>query len=379
MPAIRIIHLVLNLKMGGLETWVVHFAKKIKDNQFSPMVCCLESNTDLGASLKDHDIPVVTLDKREGYDFFLPGRLAKMMRDYQSPLLHTHNWDAHLYGTVAARIASVPVIIHTQHGAFHHRSWKNDLLRPILGRCIDRFIGVSDGVSLFAKQSRWAPEEKVMTIINGVDPTPYRSPLEADRIRIRASLSIPLDAPIIINVARMNEVKDHDTLLKAFCILKATIPSAHLMLVGDGNLCPLLKGTAVRMGIEKFVHFIGIRTDVPDLLRAADLFVLSSLSEGISLSLLEAMSAGLPVAATDVGGNPSVVVANKTGLLVPPRNPAQMASVIQMILDDKALSKTMGEAGYGRVLSHFSFNQMADAYMGLYRELLIKKRCRGNG
>jgi sugar transferase (PEP-CTERM/EpsH1 system associated) len=370
----RIIHLVLNLKMGGLETWVVNFSKKIKESRFLPMVCCLESNTDLGQSLKDNEIPIVTLDKKEGYDFFLPVRLAKIMRDYQAPLLHTHNWDAHLYGTFAARIASVPVIIHTQHGAFHHRSWKNDLLRPMLGRLIDQFVGVSEGVSLFAKQSRWAPEEKVMTIINGVDPTPYRNPSGTGRIKIREAISIPLDAPVIINVARMNEVKDHDTLLKAFASLK-TIPSAHLMLVGDGDLCSALKETAVGMGIEKFVHFMGMRTDVPDLLRAADLFVLSSLSEGISLSLLEAMSAGLPVVATDVGGNPSVVLANKTGLLVPPRNPARMANAMQMILGDKTFAKTMGEAGYARVLSDFSFNKMADAYMGRYKELLIKKGC----
>jgi sugar transferase (PEP-CTERM/EpsH1 system associated) len=370
--AIRIIHLVLNLKMGGLETWVVNFAKRIKESGFSPMVCCLEDNIDLGQSLKDHDIPIVTLMKKEGHDLFLPSRLAKTMRDYQPHLLHTHNWDAHLYGTVAARMTPIPVVIHTQHGAVHDRSWKNDLLRPILGRLIDQFVGVSEGVSLFAKKSRWVPAQRVITLVNGVDPTAYRNPVAADTTTIRQALAIPINAPVLINVARMSAVKDHTTLLEAVSMLQAT-SSVHLMLVGDGELCPRLKGIAVKLGIEKVVHFVGMQNHVAAFLGAADLFVLSSLSEGISLSLLEAMSAGLPVVATDVGGNPNVVVAGKTGLLVPPRNPIALAGAIQTILEDKPLATTMGYAGRARVFSHFHSNQMAIAYMDLYKKLLNKK------
>jgi len=370
---VRIIHLVLSLAMGGLETWVVNFSKKIKEDRFLPMVCCLESNMDLGASLQAYDIPVVTLGKKEGYDFTLPVRLATTIRRYKADLLHTHNWDAHLYGTIAAQIAPVAAIVHTQHGALHDRSWKNDLLRPVLGRLIDRFVGVSEGVSRFAKQSRWVPEQNVMTLVNGIDPDSYGRSTPDTRIKIRQSLSIPRQAPVLINVARMSEVKDQQTLLEAVGLLLPVIPSLHLMLVGDGELSSRLKEIAVKMGIAESVHFMGVRSDVAVLLGAADLFVLSSISEGISLSLLEAMSAALPVVATDVGGTSSVVVSGKTGLLVPPRNPTALAQAIQTILDDPPRSKVMGEEGRARVFSHFHSNQMVTAYTTLYKELLNRK------
>jgi sugar transferase (PEP-CTERM/EpsH1 system associated) len=371
---IVVLHLVLSLEIGGLETMVVNLVKKIKGDGFSPMICCLESKTDLAKTLTGYDIPVFTLGKKEGYDLSVIGKLIKILKAHPVTLLHTHNWDAHLYGTPAALFSPVRAVVHTQHSELQYRSWKNDLLRPILGRWIDQFVGVSEPSSAFARESGWVPKEKVTTFINGIDPAPFLSLDETHRVQMRQSLNIPISAPVLINVARHSLVKDHKTLIAAFAIVQSTQP-VHLILVGDGPLRPNLEEIVLKEGLTQWVHFVGMRSDVAALLHAADLFVMSSLTEGTSISLLEAMSAGLPAVLTDVGGNRSVVIGGKTGLLVPSQNPQALANAITTVLEDKQLAKVMGESGREQVLRHFHSDQMVTRYKELYKTLLRQKGC----
>jgi glycosyltransferase involved in cell wall biosynthesis len=173
-------------------------------------------------------------------------------------------------------------------------------------------------------------------------------------------------------VARLARVKDHVTLLEAYLSLTALGDKNRLLVVGDGQLRAKLEDLAFSLGISKRVIFAGLRDDIPDLMRAMDIFVLSSLSEGISLTLLEAMACCLPLVATEVGGNPEVVINGETGYLVPPRNPEEMAKKLLLLINNEKLRRQMGEKGRERVIRNFGIKETTRKYEELYNSVLSK-------
>lgn len=377
---VPVLHLVLSLDMGGLEVVVVNFIKKMNKEQYLPMVCCLDSKGLLAEVLELEGIEVFSFQREPGFDIRLIFKLASAMKERRVKILHTHDWGAHVYGTLAAWIMKVPIVVHTQHGKLSPYTWKRKVFAFLMGRLIDQFVGVSEDISGFAKKSGWVPEGKIRTILNGINMEEHANSLfiaDIDKVKIRQELGIPLDATVIMNVARLSEEKDHFTLLKAFSYLKDRFDSLFLVIVGDGPLMGTLKWYASNLEIEKNVTFTGMRRDVPVLLRCADLFVLSSKSEGISISLLEAMAAGLPVIATDVGGNSQLVIHGKTGLLVSPQSPQRLAEAFLELFHNRSLTKQMGESGFSRVNTGFGMDKMIHQYQEVYDNLLKARRlCR---
>ncbi len=280
-----------------------------------------------------------------------PGPAASA--SWQADVIHTHDDRAHLYGTFAGRLANVPRILHTRHGRSPHLSRRQRMLVGTASRLIDRFVCVSDDSGRLAVRQGVRPR-KVRTIRNGIDV--QRFPCTGPRP----------DGPAVL-VARLSPEKDIDTLLRATALVVREDPAFRLEIAGDGPCLPALRQTASELGLQTHVRFLGQVRDVAGLLARAGLFVLSSLSEGISLTLLEAMASGLPIVATRVGGNPEVVAEGETGILVPAQNPAALAAALLRLCRDGAEVVRLGMAGRRRVETHFDVRRMVAEYEQLYQ------------
>jgi len=363
---VKVVHVVLGLNMGGLERVVLRLVARTDRARFEPVVCALDEPGVLAPELARLDVPLRIVRREPGLDTSLPFRLGHWLKEQGARIVHTHNPAPHLYGSLAARIAGARVI-HTKHGRNTPSVRRYVLLNRIAASMTDRLVAVSDDAARVAIEIEHVSAHKVVTVLNGVDTDLFRP--GGDARAARARLGIPAEGFHVGCVARLCSVKDHATLLDAFARVRRARPDAHLTLVGDGEERARLEATRARLGLEEAVTFAGQRTDTADLYAAFDVFALSSSSEGIPLTLLEAAAAGLPSVATRVGGNAEVVVDGETGLLVPPRDPERFSEAL-LALAARQDRAAMGAAARARVDQRFSAERMSRAYHDLYTEIL---------
>ncbi|AUX38260.1 MULTISPECIES: glycosyltransferase [Sorangium] len=370
----KVAHVVLSLNVGGLERVVLRLLERTARDRFAPIVCALEEPGALAEELARLGVPLVVLPRRPGLDPGLPVRLSAWLRREGIRLVHTHNPGPHLYGALAAGLARAaslpggggPRVIHTKHGRNYPKQRRKVLVNRLAAALTDRVVAVSDDARAVTLEVERVDPAKVVTILNGVDTDVFRP---GDAGAARARLGVPTSGYHVGCVARLSPEKDHATLLAAFARLRGVRPDAHLTLIGDGPLRPALEEQAARLGLGGAVTFTGTRGDVAELLPAFDVFALASLTEGISLTLIEAAAAGLPIVATRVGGNPEILEEGSTGLLVSPGAPEPLAAALEAVAvrEDRA---AMGERGRARVVERFGVDQMVRAYEELYAEVL---------
>jgi sugar transferase (PEP-CTERM/EpsH1 system associated) len=360
---VRVVHLVTTLAIGGLEKVVLDLVRFGTPDRFAMRVVCLDESGVLEEQFARLGVPVDVI----GTDGSVPARILRLARHLQQvkpALLHTHNPQAHLHGAIAARLARVPAVVHTKHG-------REYMERPVLAwasrlasRWTSRFVAVSVDAASVAREIEGVPAARVRVIHNGIDTGlfPVRAP--------RAALA-PRRA---VTVGRLSPIKDHATLLHAVRRVVDSVPTFQLDIVGDGPLRPELEALCETLGLCGCVHFHGYHEQVARFLDAADFFVLSSISEGVSIALLEAMASGLPAVATDVGGNREVVVSGETGYLVPSRAHDVLAAVMLRIQSDDAGLERMGRAARRRVEEQFNLRTVVQQYERLYLECLAPTR-----
>ena len=307
-------------------------------------------------------VPVDSLDCPQLHKGRTLYRLVRRLRILRPHVVHTHNPNPHVFGSVAARVAGVPVLVHTKHGRNYPDQWRAVLMNRLAAQFSQRVVPVSEDAAQVSLKVERVPRRKVQVIPNGIDLTRFPAPPRGPPAPVRRA----------IHVARLHPIKDQTTLLQALRIVVDAEPEFHLDIVGDGPAGDEMQGLAERLGLGANVRFLGYRSDVRDLLCGADLFVLSSVSEGISLTLLEAMASELAVVATDVGGNREVVVQGETGLLVPPRSPESLAAALLRLSRDPVQARDMGIAGRQRVASKFDLRRVVRSYENLYRFLLAR-------
>ena len=361
---VNVLHVVLSLKIGGLERFVLELSKNFS-NRVTPVIVCLEEAGDLAASAGHTRI--ISIGSKPGLKFHSVKKLADIIRKCNINIIHTHNEAAHFYGTLAGFFTGVPVL-HTRHGRCLHNSYKIKLLNIISSFMAAKCVGVSKDVTDELKRTEILSSEKALTILNGIDVNAY-SPrtTHADRKAAQKETNKCVKIGII---ARLDRVKDHSNLLNSCVILNNLNDNFKLFIVGDGPMRKPLERQVKELLLEKKVVFTGTRHDIADILNDLDIYVLSSISEGISLTLLEAMACGLPVVATDVGGNPEVVINNKTGFIIPPKDPEKFAEKILILCQDENLRKRMGNAGRDRVLERFNILDTAKTYEQFYLQIL---------
>jgi sugar transferase (PEP-CTERM/EpsH1 system associated) len=307
--------------------------------------------------------------KRPGIDIGAIVRLAALLRRLRPSVVHSRNWGA-FDGVLAARVAGVRSVVHGEHGREaadpEGRDPRRNRLRRIFAPLVSRFVTVSFDLRQWLLTTVRLPDAKLVTIHNGVDVGRF---VAGDRGPGRRALRLPAHAVVVGAVGRLDPVKDHAGLLQAFSILRTDQPSAELVIVGDGPGRADLDRQIHELGLTGHVHLLGMRQDIPLLLRGFDVFALPSLAEGISNTVLEAMASGLPVVATRVGGNPELVEHGATGALVPPANPLVLAAALRCYVEDGTLRESHGAAARRRVIEHFTLERMAQAYRHLYGAL----------
>lgn len=368
---LKVVHVVLSLNTGGLEWMLLRLLRHTDRSRFTPVVVALDEPGVLAPGLEKIGVPLTVIRRGPGLDPVATLRLARFFDQQEAAIVHTHNAAPHFYGAVAAKLARRrPRVVHTKHGRNLPDIKRKVLLNHFSATLTDRLVAVSDDAAKVVTDIERVPSGKVMTILNGVDTDEYRP--GGDRLAARRALGVPEHGFHVGCVARLATVKDHGTLLSAFVKLREKRPDAHLTLIGDGPEKSKLLAQRDALGLGASVTFAGERSDVAPLLPAFDVFALSSVSEGISLTLLEAAAAGLPIVATNVGGNREVVVDGETGILVPPRDPARFADALDRVAIELDRSG-FGAAGRERVKARFSVEEMARAYHDLYAELLAAR------
>jgi sugar transferase (PEP-CTERM/EpsH1 system associated) len=362
---VRVVHLVSSLGIGGLEMMVLNLVHCSNRNAFASHVICLQQTGAVAPMLEAVGVPVTNLDCSGLASARTLWRLTRCLRQLRPHVVHTHNPRPHLYGTTAALLAGVPVVLHTKHGINPLDRGLATLGIRVASRLTDFVVAVSEATAEVARRVERVPSRKLSVIRNGVDVP--RFPFVACRAKTSRR---------VIHVARLQGSKDQTTLLRAARLVADAEPGFQLELVGDGPLRTPLTALAAGLSLGRCVRFLGFRNDVADLLSKGDLFVLSSVSEGIPLALLEAMAAGLPVVATSVGGVTEVVLPGQTGLLVPPGSPEALARAVLILLRDPATAHRMGQAGRQRIEKEFDLRHVTARYENLYLRLLGQRRAK---
>ena len=357
------------MQVAGAEMLVAETIRRLA-GRIDPVIFCLDAVGPLGEQLQSQGVEVVSLGRRPGRDWRMVWRLARELRSRRIEVIHAHQYTPFFYAALAKSwVRRRPRLIFTEHGR-HYPDVVSRLRSAANRMVLHRFANAVNACCAFSAES-----------LHSVDgfPAPGAGDREWDRpvsVRRRrrpcraARPARPRRRPrYIAMVARFHSVKNHAMLLHAFAKVAAARADVDLLLVGDGPLRGDLESSIDRLGIRGRVRFFGVRSDVPDVLRAVDLFALTSVSEAASLTLLEAMASRLPVVVTAVGGNPEIVRDGVEGLLVPRGDAGAAAAAFLRLLDDPAAAAAMGAAGRTRVEERYQLSTTIDAYWRLYQRL----------
>lgn len=363
--SLTVAHVVTTLAIGGLEKVVLDLVRCRTRPTFGAHVFCLDAAGVLQQEFHESGAPVEVIGTH-GSVFRRILRLARRLRDVRPDVLHTHNPQAHLHGAWAAKLAGVPVVVHTRHGRDRHDRPALAALSRMATAWTTRFVAVSEDTARVAREIERVPAEKLLVIHNGIELERFPSSERgAAQPRARA-----------VTVSRLDPIKDQATMLRATRLVADKIPGFRLDVVGDGPSRPNLQAIRTALGLEDQVSLHGYHADVVPFLAAADVFVLSSISEGISIALLEAMASGLPAVATDVGGNREVIVSGRTGFLTPVGSAeALAAAMIDLQLNPGVLNR-MGRASRKRIEADFNLRHVVARYEAMYCRCLSGNRGR---
>mgnify|MGYP001236542165 CR=1 FL=1 len=379
-PRPLIAHVVYRFDTGGLENGVVNLINRLPASTFRHAVISLTEVTEFRHRVVPSDVAYCALNKRPGPGFRLLPRMWNQLRQLRPDVVHTRNLAA-LEMQPAAWAARVPVRIHSEHGRdvgdLDGTNRRLQRLRRAYSPFVHRYVALSGDLERYLTGPVGIAGRRVERICNGVDVSRFHPRRDARDLISEC----PFDGRAqwwFGTVGRMQEVKDQTLLARAFCRALEMQPSlrdfARLVMIGDGPLRQQARDVLLRAGAADLAWLPGERHDVAEVMRALDAFVLPSRAEGISNTILEAMASGLPVIATNVGGNAELVTDDVTGLLVPAQNVELLAQALVRMAGDRQQASAMGRAGRQEVERRFSLEAMVSAYQRLYEGELTKRR-----
>jgi glycosyltransferase involved in cell wall biosynthesis len=366
-PRARVVYLAHTLAVGGAEEMVLNLVRYLPQ-EFERAVVCIDEPGPIGDEIRKTGVPFHALGLRPGLrrpiDLL---RLQRFIHRCEPTIVHTFLLTASLYGRFAAMLARVPIVIGTEVNIYERKQPMHRLAESWLMRQTDAVIASAGSVRDFYVDQIHADPGKVVVIYNAVD----WSQLETTTAReaFRAEMGLPSGAPVAGIIARLTEQKAHRILFDAIAS-RAELSALHLLVIGDGELRDELRRRVDQLGLSGRVHFAGARRDLGNILNAIDLFVMPSLWEGLPLSLVLAMGAGLPVIASRVAGIPEVVQDNVSGLLVDPGDTTQLAGAMVRLLQDNGLGARLGQEGRAFVRPRFGVDGYIASMTALYDKLL---------
>lgn len=369
---IRVMHLSDTLQFGGLERIIGNFAAYLDPKVYEFSACALDADGVFGEEIRAMGLPVYVLDKKHGVDMSLPLALYRLFRAKRIDILHTHNFSPLLYAAIPARLAGVKVLVHTEHARTKFPDIKRRMVAERwLSYIVDIITAVSPQVKRDLVDYEKISPDRVQLIWNGIDTAPSASSVNpAD---LRRALGIVRESHIVGVCCRLTAQKGVIHLLQAAPAILAKHPDTVFLVVGEGDLRGVLEQAAADLRLPGKVIFTGFRSDVSDILRILDMYVLPSLYEGTPLGLLEAMLARKVVVVTKVGSNSEIIEDGISGRVIEPGCPDQLADAVNSLLSSPGERERMAGLAYERVRSKFSLDRMMGEYDTLYQTLLDKK------
>lgn len=376
----RVLLLLPELGVGGAETHVMQLLERLDRSRFAVSLCCLKRGApDWEERARRFAESYVVLGFRRRALPVAILRLARLLRRGRYDVLHCHLSLADSIGRVAGALARVPVIVTTEHGKHLWKSKPHLLLERLLLRSTDLRICVSRDIVDIRRRAEGTPEGKLAYVPNAVDATAARA-ARRGKIEVMAEFGWGADERLVLAVGRLVPAKSYATLAEAMSMLRARHPEGRCLVVGEGRAESEVREAIERFAVGDIVRLAGSRADIPDLLGAADVFVLTSTREGLPVSLLEAMAAGKAIVGTSVGGVPDAITDGETGILVPPGDPAAAARAISRLFEDPVLGRALGAAASRAAEERFGVEALASRVGEIYVALHDrKKRARGGG
>lgn len=372
MGAVKVLHIIGGGEFGGAEQHLLSLVKYMDKDGFALQAACLFAEP-LAPLIREEGFPVHVFPMKSKFDLSPIGSLASLIKTEGFHIVHTHGVRANLIGRLAAGRAGIRHVVTTVHSvlAFDYNRWLDRWINRICenttrGRT-ERFITVCQ---MLEDQlvSEGIPKDKIVTIHNGLEIDKYNP--ETPGAQVRQEFGIADDDILIGIIARLHPVKGHTYLFEAMSKAVKHFPKLKLLVVGTGPDRAKLEKTVKYLGIGGSVIFTGFRKDIPNILAAMDILVLSSLSEGLSLTVIEGMAMKKPVLATEVGGTPEIITSGVDGYLVPPADAAALERGIAWLAADRSRALEVGAAARKTVEAGFTARLMAEKTGQLYRDIL---------
>jgi sugar transferase (PEP-CTERM/EpsH1 system associated) len=374
--ALRVLHIINSFGVGGTERGILKLMEGLDRRFFEQRICAIR-----GIDPKLEESPAVRGKvlsvgaKPQGFQF-LPFRLMQLMKKYKPHIVHSRNWGA-IEAVLAGRMARIPVVIHSEHGyeidMLSGLPFRRRLLRRAVYSMCDSVFTVSRNLRKYHSEQGWVSTERLQVIPNGVD-TRLFAPDDLARSQVRRRLGFSPESIVLGSVGRMVPIKGHHTLLHAAERLIEGGLDVRVLLVGGGSELERHRQFAETSAtLNGRLTLVGTSFDVRELYQSMDIFVLPSICEGMSNTLLEAMASGLPCVATNVGGNPELVVDSRSGFLFTPENVSGLTELLQRLVREPELRAAFATAGRAEVLARFSLDRMLDEYAKLYFDLATRR------
>ena len=364
----KVLHITFDMRIGGTEQVIKNLIEGTDRGLYDVSILCLECPPGpFGELLQKQGITIDSISRKEGFDTGLIFRIRHYIKKRNINILHCHQYTPWVYGALASFMTGIKVIF-TEHGRFYpdSSSWKRRLINPILYRLTDKATTISGATKQALVDYEFLPEDKIQVIYNGIAPLNMNS---SQVTGIRSSLGLSDSTRVIGTIARLDPIKNQLMMLQAFELVLKNCPNTNLLIVGDGEEMGNLKNMAMKLKISEKVIFTGYITDPTNYLELMDIFLLSSLSEGTSMTLLEAMSLGKPCVVTDAGGNPEIITHEVNGVVTPNNDAAPFAdAIIDLLLDDKKYQR-QSAASSDCFKERFDLEFMTKEYQQIYQKL----------
>lgn len=365
----RVLFLVLEMDLGGLQRLVSLLISKIDKARFEPYIVCLDRGGVFFEQASKASAGAYILGRKPGlFDRHLFVQLLKIVRQEKIDIIHSHN-GCSSYAVLAGRLAGVKGIVHTDHGRLVPDKKSAILEDRASALLMDRFVGVSAELSAYIVSTLRVDARKVRTILNGVDDRSFCPREVGERLAQRARLGLAPEDKVIGTVCRLDPIKNLGFMIACMPAILRNVPNAKLLIAGDGPERASLEAQAESLGLTSCVRFLGLRRDTESVMPAMDLYACTSLSEGTSMTILEAMACGLPVVASAVGGNVRLID-QLSGILFSLDDRDEFVDGVTSLLLSESARAECGRQARRKVEAEFSLEQMVRTYEQLYSELI---------
>lgn len=365
----KVMHITYDMRIGGTEMVIKNIIDGCDKNLFEMSVLCIESPLGpFAEELQKDDIEFFQLNRQPGFDTNLIKKIRQIIKNNKVDIIHCHQYTPWVYGVFAAAFSNTKVIF-TEHGRFHPDSstWKRKLVNPILNLFTDQVTAISKATKEALIEFENIPEKSITVIYNGITPLTVVQ-TEVDKLKI--DLGIPENNSVLGTIARFDPIKNHTMMLRAFALVLEQQPNTTLIIVGDGEERENIEACIKQLNLVNKVILTGYQTKPQNYLALMDIYLLSSFSEGTSMTLLEAMSIGKPCVVTNAGGNPEVIAHGENGFVTPNDDANEFAKRLVEIITANTNAHELGKISKKRFEEIFSEKNMNQLYKQTYQYLV---------